>query len=103
MKEINIKITIINLLIGIGVLFFGGFVFMKLFNWFIPSITGWNEISYWVALGVTIVIETLLLEIEYKVNGVYDSLIKENISDGILRLELYGMMLGIGALVQLGV
>lgn len=107
MKQASIKLAIINLLMAIGVLFFGSFVFMKLFNWFIPSITGWNEISYWMAFGVTIVTESLLLVIEYKINGIYDDLIEDSIYDSIVKqitvATTYGMMLGVGALVQLGV
>ena len=32
--------------------FLGGVVVMALWNWLIPSITGWSEITFWQAFGL---------------------------------------------------
>ena len=45
-------------LIAIGVTVFG-YVVMTLWNWLLPSLTGWHVISFWQALGLLILSKIL--------------------------------------------
>ena len=101
------KFSLIQLILTIGLDFFASFVFMKMYNWFIPSITNWNPITYWMAFGVDCVLSVLFGSIVYEIDVIKTATCKqtkEEIIGGIVaKYIVYAFLLGIGALVQLGI
>lgn len=106
-KENNVGIKLVGLLLSIGVPFFGAFVLMKVYNWFIPSITGWDVITYWMAMGIDIVISTIHCGLSFNVQRIKGATLKsddvDDVAEPIVEVIVYAVLLGIGALVQLGV
>ncbi|SNR26229.1 hypothetical protein SAMN04488009_0474 [Maribacter sedimenticola] len=40
------------ILLGIGIAFLVGYIFMRLWNWLMPYLFGLPEVDYWMALGI---------------------------------------------------
>lgn len=103
----SVKFYSIQLILTIGLVFFSSFVFMKVYNWFIPSITGWHVITYWMAFGIDCVLSVLFASTTYEIDTIRTSVCKqtkeETIQGIIAKYVLYACLLGIGALVQLGI
>ena len=103
----SIKFCLIQLILTIGLDFFGSFVFMKIYNWFIPSITNWNPITYWMAFGIDCVLSALFVSTVYEIEAIKASVCKQTkkeiIQGVVAKYIVYAFLLGIGALVQLGI
>ena len=106
-EELDLKAGFVRLILSVGVLFFSSFVLMKVYNWFIPSITGWRTITYWMAMGIDVVISTLDLGLVWKTTKIETEVVEESdkdyIIDPISKFIVYAIILGIGALVHLGI
>ena len=46
--------------VGVAGFFINGFVFTKMYNWFIPDITGLNDITFWYSCGLCTIINYLV-------------------------------------------
>lgn len=106
-NKVSVKFYFIQLVLLIGLDFFASFVFMKIYNWFIPSITGWHTITYWMAFGIDCVLSVLSVSIVFEIDAIKTAICKqtkEEITGRIVaKYILYACLLGIGALVQLGI
>ena len=106
-KKKSLGVELVGLLLSIGVIFFSSFVLMKVYNWFIPSITGWGAITYWMAMGIDVVISTIHCGLAFNVDRIKDATLEDDdldyIAEPIVKVMVYACLLGIGALVQLGV
>lgn len=106
-KGKNVGIKLVELLLSIGVLFFSSFVLMKVYNWFIPSITGWSAITYWMAMGIDVVISTVHCGLAFNIDRIKVATLENDdldcIAEPIVKAIVYACLLGIGALVQLGI
>lgn len=89
----------IILLLAFGLMFYTAFIFMKIFNWFIPTFTGWPEINYWVAYGLTILISIC----KNRVNNIKGEDMSDYISAILSEVTTLSIFLGIAALLHLGV
>lgn len=97
-KKATLSQLLIILLITIGIMFYETFVFMTIYNWFIPLATGWNKISYWLAMGIIILLD--LIKPRRKSE---DKTLREHIISICVTISLVSFFLGIAALVHLGV
>ena len=98
--KINWKVTLINLLMSVGASFYFAFVLMMLYNWFVPTFTGWNDLTYVGAFGISAII-TLIGASIIADKDVIDGIevdAKQQISVRISKIILYSMLLGIGAI-----
>lgn len=90
---------VIVLLLVLGLTFYTAFIFMKIFNLFIPAFTGWPEINYWVAYGLTLLI------------GLFKSRVNNNTAQDmedylvaiVSEIVTLAISLGIAELIHLGV
>ena len=106
-KKNNVGIKLVGLLLSIGVPFFGSFVLMKVYNWFIPSITGWGAITYWMAMGIDVVLSVLHVGLSFSLGRIKGDTVDtdeyDSVAEPIVKVIIYAILLGIGALVQLGI
>lgn len=90
---------VIVLLLVLSLTFYTAFIFMKIFNLFIPAFTGWPEINYWVAYGLTLLI------------GLFKSRVNNNTAQDmedylvaiVSEIVTLSISLGIAELIHLGV
>lgn len=92
---------LIILMITIGIMFYETFVFMKIYNWFIPLATGWGKISYWLAFGIIVLIDLVLIKIRKK--GDNNKTLGDYIASIIYTIVIISCFLGVAALVHIGV
>lgn len=106
-KKKSLGVELVGLLLSIGVVFFSSFVLMKVYNWFIPSITGWGAITYWMAMGIDVVLSVLHLSLSFNLSRIKGDTVDtdeyDDIAEPIVKVMMYACLLGIGALVQLGI
>ena len=97
---------VIWLVLVVGGIFFGAFVGMTLFNWFVSPIINFR-VSYWHMLGLNLFIDYALLGVELalanKPNKEADNYISVNLAVPVANYIMLLAMWGIGALVVLGV
>jgi hypothetical protein len=93
--------TIVALLISFGVMFFKAFVGKQLFNWFLTPIFNFT-FTYWHAFGICLVIDfaTLGLQMSHSNENVGDI---TNIARPIVEFIVLAMILGVAALVSMGI
>lgn len=89
----------IVLLLVFGLTFYTAFIFMKIFNLFVPAFTGWPEINYWVAYGLTLLIGLFKSRVNNKISGDMSDYLAAILSE-IVTLAI---SLGIAELIHLGV
>lgn len=87
------------LLLAFGLMFYTAFIFMKIFNWFIPAFTGWPEINYWVAYGLTILISIC----KNRVNNIKGHDMEDYLVAIVSEITTLSGFFGIAALLHLGV
>lgn len=97
----NIWEVLLGLLITIVVGFYSAFVCMKLFNWFISPIVNYS-FSYWITYGICLIANIFSIKVNTNEEGGASTL-SEIIALNIIKIVLVSILLGIGALVQLGV
>ncbi len=106
-KQKSLGAGLVGLLLSIGVVFFSSFVLMKVYNWFIPNITGWGEITYWMAMGIDVVLSVVNVGLGLSLSRIKDNTVDtddyDDIAESIIKVIIYAILLGIGALVQLGI
>lgn len=94
---------VIGILGTIGLAFFEAFTGMLLWNWFIPAVTGWSKISYWLSFGIILTIGIFAQVLDRSKGEEKDGTPYTYIGVVISRYLVYGLIIGIGALVQLAV
>lgn len=96
--------VIISIAISFSVSFYAAFVAMRVYNWFIPAATGFKEIGYWLAYGICLVVEVFTLEISNtKDNDDLDDILSKSLVHSLVKVTILSLILGVAALVQLGV
>ncbi len=102
-KEATLPQLLFCLLLTISLMFYEAFIFLTLFNWFIPLVTGWNPINnYWLAFGVTVFLNFILLRFDDKVE-VEEKSFGDRLYKIFERLAVTSMIFGFAALIHLGV
>lgn len=96
-------LLIIGILGLLGLAFFEAFTGMLLWNWFIPPATGWGKISYWLSFGIILTIEIFAQILSRSKGEEKDGTPYSLIGAVVGRYLAYGLVIGIGALVQLGI
>lgn len=90
----------ISSILALSVSFYTAFVFMKLFNWFIPQLTNINQISYGLSYGICVIIGFLKIKVDLDTDteGTEHSL-KDILSMQFVKIVLYSVFLLIGFIV----
>lgn len=57
--ELGVGGCIILLVLVLALSALGAWVIMLLWNWLVPSITGWTEIGFWQAYGLSLLLSFL--------------------------------------------
>ncbi len=96
-------LLIIGILGLLGLAFFEAFTGMLLWNWFIPVATGWSKISYWLSFGIILTIEIFAQILSRSKGESVEGTPYTFVGAVISRYLAYGLVIGIGALVQLGI
>lgn len=90
----------ISLIVAVSVSFYTAFVFMKLFNWFIPQLTNVNQISYGLSYGICIIIGFLKIKVDTDTNAKEsENHLMDILSMQLIKIALYSIFLLIGFIV----
>ncbi len=93
----DIFLVIVNIILIIGLIFFSTFGEMLYWNWFITLATGWSKINYWLMLGISFTISLIRGTLSSN-----NSSNEEGCSAGELLTKIFGYYLGIGLMIGLG-
>ena len=97
-KKASLPQLLIILAITIAISFYHAFVFMKVYNWFIPLATGWTPIGYWLAFGIIILIDLVKSRKDSK-----DKSFREYLIGVFVTIAIISTFFGFAALIHLGV
>lgn len=92
-----------TIVLTVAVSFFDAFALMFVWNKFVPAVTGdlFPVINYWLAFGLMILVDMFTLKVS-KAKG-QDTTIPELIVYAVVKIAFEGILIGIAALVSLGI
>lgn len=91
-------LAFIGIILSIGTWFFGGFTFMTLWAWFVAPTFGIAILTYTQSLGLMLVL-TFFKTKSTATDG--DNSAEKLIATSFAFYVLYGLLLGIGAIIKL--
>lgn len=92
-----------TIVLSVAVSFFDAFALMFVWNKFIPAATGnlFPAINYWLTFGLMILVDMFTLKVS-KAKG-QDTTIPELIVYAVVKIAFEGILIGIAALISLGI
>lgn len=99
----TIKTLIATIALTVAVSFFDAFALMFVWNKFVPAATGslFPVINYWVAFGLMMLVDMFGFKVS-KATGP-NKTISELIAYAVVKVAIEGILIGIAALVSLGI
>lgn len=99
----TIKTLVATIVLSVAVSFFDAFALMFVWNKFVPAATGnlFPVINYWVAFGLMMLVDMFGFKAS-KATGP-NKTISELIGYTVAKIAIEGILIGIAALVSLGI
>ena len=92
---------VIALILFTGNIFLAPLVFMQLYNWFVVPATGWIKIGYWLAFGISLLLDAVKTRVSVNDDEADNAvgLFRKALIQTLTILAVWG----VAALIQLGV
>lgn len=103
MRLKDVVFIILTIALVVAVVFFGPFVVMKFWNWFVVPATGFNEIGYWLAFGLNMLVSFVTAGSAANKNTTKVNNAEQLFGFVFAIAILYAIFLGIGAWVHCGI
>lgn len=100
-----VKLLTVAILVIVAVAFFDAFVVMFIWNRFIPVLTGgtFPVASYWAVWGIVLLVDLFSTKVNTAEDGEGEgSTILKVLAAGGIRVVIGGLLLGVAALISLG-